>query len=931
MRIGDSRQRKQRRNVFKAGINLLVNIKKRLIIILLLLSAVNTLYAGTGILKGKIVDGRTQETLIGASVTIKEIPDRGVVSDMNGNYSISLPAGIYTVVASYISYTTLEITKVEIKNDAPAVLDIDMKETTQDLGEVMVVARMDMEAEKALMIERRQSTVAVENLGAKEMSLKGLSTVADGIKKVTGISMEGNSKVYVRGLGDRYSMTSLNGFPIASPNPDNKLIPLTLFPTSIVKNISVSKVYHPSVYGDYSGAHINVDTKENTGKDYLTFSFSTGGKTNVLFSEFHSSDKTGAGVTFLGINNGLRLSKNVKDMTADEFEDWQLTNNPFRTGFSVSRKTAPPVVGLDFGMGKTWTVGDRKLSALLAAGFNNDYSWYKDAYVSTVNAQGVVRDRYDYDKYTYETTATLSGQLGYTLGMAGRLSYYIMLINNTEDSYRRREGVDAEGIDLIGNNSVYHAYSLFNNQLAGKHELLRDKLFADWQVSYGSTRSEEPDRRQVMFTRNGNGSLSLFKLNRQETMRYFGELYEDERNGDLKVRYRLGNDESRPGFIRAGSSIRNKMRDFYSVNFYYNLKNTSPQIDNIYDTDSYLNYGHIADGTIAVGKNSLPRNKYYAWADVYAAFADMEYYPSEKLLVSFGLRYEHFSRRVRFWTDAAEEKRAKLATDDLFPAINLKYNITLNGNLRLGLSRTVTHPSFIEMSPFEYKESYGGATIRGYEDIRNGYNYNFDLRYELFHGFGDMYSFGVYYKYLETPIERVQEYSGSVIQSFRNVNEGNVAGAEIEIRRQIRKDLKIDFNASYIYTHISLPGQGLYTDKTRQLQGASPYLVNLDINYAPKFDADRQLSFSSVYNLQGPRISSVGINGVGNVIEEAVHSLDFIASYTPGNGIKIKLQAKNLLNPEHRYTQKIKDTGKKETVEYFRKGLDIGIGFSLDF
>jgi outer membrane receptor protein involved in Fe transport len=902
----------------------------RLTAFAVLLPAVN--FAQEGILKGKIIDGRTQETLIGASVAIREIPGKGAVSDMDGNYSLSLPAGTYTVVASYVSYMTLEITRVEIRQDAPAVLNIDMKETTQNLGEVMVVARMDMEAEKALMIERQQSTVAVENLGAKEMSVKGLSTVADGIRKVTGISMEGNSKVYVRGLGDRYSMTSLNGFPIASPNPDNKLIPLTLFPTSIVKNISVSKVYHPSVYGDYSGAHINVDTKENTGKDYLTAGISTGGKTNVLFSgSFYSSDKTGAGAPFLGISDGLRLDRNIKKMTADEFENYQLTNDPFRTGFSVAGRTAPPVVGLDFGMGRTWNVGRQKLSALLAAGFDNDYSICEDAYVSTVNAQGIVRDRYTYDRYTYETTATLSGQLGYTLGKTGRLSCYVMAVNNTEDTWKRREGVDAEGIDLTGSNSVYHSYRLLNSQLTGKHELLHSRLSADWQFSYGYTKSEEPDRRQVMFTRNGDGSLSLFKLNQQETMRYFGELSEDEWNGDLKVKYLLGSDERPAGFVRMGASTRSKARDFYSVNFYYNLKNVSPLIDDIYDTDSYLNYGNIAGRAIAVSKNSLPRNRYDAGADVYATFADVEYCPLARLLVSFGVRYEHFRQRVRYRTDAAEEKQAILTADDLFPALNLKYSTGRNSNLRAGLSRTVTRPSFIEMAPFEYKESYGGATIRGYEAIRNGYNYNFDLRYELFRGFGDMYSFGLYYKYLETPIERVQEYSGSVIQSFRNVNEGSVAGAEVEVRRQLTKSLKVDFNASYIYTRISLPSRGLYTDRTRPLQGASPYLLNFDVNYAPPSAAARRLSFSSVYNLQGPRIHSVGINGVGNVVEEAVHSLDFIASYTLAGGMKLKLQAKNLLNPEHRYTQMIKESGKKETVEYFRKGLAIGIGFSIDF
>lgn len=882
-------------------------------------------------MKGKIADGRTQEILPGASVVIKEIPNKGVVSDIDGNYSITLPEGTYTVVASYVSYATLEITKVEIKSDEAVTLDIDLKETTQDLGEVTVVARMDMEAEKALMIERQQATVAVENLGAKEMSMKGLSTVADGIKKVTGISMEGNSKVYVRGLGDRYSMTSLNGFPIASPNPDNKLIPLTLFPTSTVKNVSVSKVYQPSVFGDYSGAHINVDTKENIGKDYLTFSLSTGGKTNILFSDFYSSDKTGAGVPFLGISNGLNLNKNIKAMTADAFEDWQRTNNPFQTGFSVRKNRALPAVGLDFGMGKTWRAGAQKLSVLLAAGFNNDRTWYKDACVSTINAQGVVRDEYQYDKYIYETTATLLGQVGYTLGKNGRISYNVMLVNNTEDNYMRREGVDAEGIELIGSNSVYHACGLFNSQLTGKHELLRDKWFADWQVSRGRTKSDEPDRRQVMFTRNGNHTLSLFKLNRQETMRYFGELSEDEWNGDLKIKHALG---TQSGFIRAGGSVRSKRRDFYSSNFYYNLKNISPQIDDIYDTDHYLHYGNMADGTVTADKNSLPRNKYYAGMDICAAFADMEYYPAAQLLVSFGLRYEHSAQHVRFWTDAAEERRAVLATDDLFPAVNLKYNINRNGNLRLGISRTVTRPSFLEMAPFEYKESYGGATVRGYERITNGYNYNLDLRYELFHGFGDMYSFGVYCKYLKTPIERVQEYSGSLIQSFRNVDKGNVAGAELEIRRQLTKSLKIDFNASYIFTRISLPEKGLYTDNTRRLQGASPWLVNLDINYAPVAVVpgdEKPLSFAAVYNLQGARISSVGINGVNNVIEEAVHSLDFIASYAFGKGMKVKLQGRNLLNPEHRFTQKIKDTGKNETVEYFRKGVDIGIGFSMDF
>lgn len=891
-----------------------------------ILFSINMTYAQT-ILKGSIKDAKTQESLPGVTVSVKN-STTGTISDADGNYELTLNPGKYTIITSYISYQSMEITDVEVKRGTPVILNIPMTEASQNLNDVIIVARKNMESQNNLMIERQRATVAVENLGAKEMSSKGLSTVADGIKKITGISMEGNTKVFVRGLGDRYSMTSLNGFPIASPNPDNKLIPLTLFPTSVVKNVTVSKVYQPSVFGDYSGAHIDVETKENIGHDYITIGVSTGGKTNTLFKDFYASDKGGVGVPFLGISKAMNLSGNIKDMKSDDFINYSRSTNPFKTTFAVDKNKGMPELGLEFGIGRTWNIGEQKLNALFAINFNNDYTIYDDAYVSTVNAQGEIRNMFNYNKYSYETTMTSLGQISYTLRKNDIISYNIMYVNNTEDDYTSRDGYDSEGIDLKGSNSVYHIYTLFNNQLTGKHQF--NKLFADWQVSYGKTTSDEPDRRQVMFTKNDDGKLSLFKLNQQETMRFFGELYEDEWNGDFKLKYNLDNKETNNNFIRLGGSLRNKSRDYYSTNFYYNLRNLDIQTDDIYDTNDYLNYDNIADGTITVTKNSLPRDKYFAGSDIYAAFVDMEYFPIESLLVAAGVRFEHSSQWVRYWTDAAAEKKAKLDANDFFPTLNLRYSLDKKQNLRLSLSRTITRPSFIEMAPFEYKESYGGAVVRGNEDIENGYNYNIDLRYEIFPESGDMFSLSAYYKHLKSPIERIQDYSGSVIQSFANVDKGTVGGAELEIRKYLAKDFRIDFNASYIYTHISLPDGGIYTDKSRELQGASPYLFNLDVNYSPKFSKERDASLSLVYNLRGPRISSVGINGVNNVIEESFNSLDFIVGYSLNSKMKLKFQAKNLINQKQKFTQEA-DTGKEETVEYYKKGLGIGVGFSMNF
>lgn len=900
--------------------------KAKLLIILLLFTPVFT--NAQTFFKGTVKDEKTNETLPGVTIALKNTTV-GAVTNLDGNYQLEVKPGKYTLFASFLSYTTVEYEDVEIKKGETKYLNFSLSEATQDLGEVVVVARKNLEGERALTLERQNSTVAVENIGAKEMSIKGLSTVADGIKKITGISMEGNSKVFVRGLGDRYSMTSLNGFPIASPNPDNKLIPLTLFPTTVVKNVTVSKVYEPSVFGDYSGAHINVETKENIGADFLTIGLSAGGRTNILFKDFYSSDKGNKGLPYLGIVDKPKLSNKIKNMRTDDFEAYSRQYDPFKTSFAITKSKAIPEIGVEIGAGKSWKIGNQKLNAMVAANFNNGYTLSKDAYTSLVNAQGVIREHFDYDKYMYETTLTTLGQISYSLRDNDMLSYNIMYVNNTEDIFKRREGVDAEGNELIGSNSIYHIYSLLNNQLTGKHQF-QGRLFTDWQLSYGRTTSDEPDRRQVMFAKNTDQTLSLFKLNQQEIMRYFGELFEDEWNGELKVKYNLNKAEN-PNFVRMGLSIRDKSRDFYSANFYYDIRNLDVEVDNIYDTNGFLNPNNIANGKITVEKNSQPRNKYFAGFKISAAFLDFEYYPIPSLLIAGGVRFEHSSQTVNYWTDAGAKEKSPKRADDFFPALNLKYVIKDNQNLRFSASRTVTRPSFLEMAPFEYQESYGGIQIRGNSDIENGYNTNLDLRYEIFNKTGDMFSLGAYYKYLDDPIEKVLQYSGSLYQTFENANKGTAAGLELEIRKKIAKDLKVDFNASYIYTHVSLPANGAYSDDSRQLQGASPYLINLDVNYSPKFTKERSASLSLVYNVQGPRISSVGVGYVNSVYEETFHSLDFVGSYNINQRMKVKLQTKNIINQQHKFSQKVADTGKKEIVESYKNGLSLGIGFSMDF
>ena len=411
-------------------------------------------------------------------------------------------------------------------------------------------------------------------------------------------------------------------------------------------------------------------------------------------------------------------------------------------------------------------------------------------------------------------------------------------------------------------------------------------------------------------------------------MRYFGTLNEREYSGNLKLVYKFGEKNN----LKGGFNGKYKTRDYNSVRYYYNLTNINPVILDIYNTDGYLNDKNIESGAISIIKDNQPKYGYNAYNRTVAAFAETDLYCGEKWLFNIGIRGENALQYVDYYNDASMAKRSRLNSWDIFPAINIKYSVTQEQSIRLSLSKTVTRPSFIENSPFLYKESYGSAEMRGNENLRNGYNYNVDIRYEYFANDGALFSVTAYYKYLASPIEMIQESSGgSVVHSFRNAESGIALGAEIEVKKSLLQNLNVSANGSFIYTNVNLPnGGGVYTDVQRSLQGASPYLVNADVVYSPKVGTQK-MNLSLVYNLQGPRIQSVGIYGMSNVIQHPLNTVNFTGSLELGKGFTITAKGSNLLNSSIKFTQKIKESGKKVVTEQFKQGVgfEIGMNFKL--
>ena len=413
-------------------------------------------------------------------------------------------------------------------------------------------------------------------------------------------------------------------------------------------------------------------------------------------------------------------------------------------------------------------------------------------------------------------------------------------------------------------------------------------------------------------------------------MRYFGELEEKEAVGDIRASYSLGE----KNLLKFGASYKNKSRDFRSANFYYNVDGVDADITTIYDTDSYLNFDNVLSGLITVDRNMQKRNSYTAQNDIMAGFVEAEYHFWHRLMVNLGVRFEYSRQSVDYYDDASLPFTAELNKADLFPALNMKYDLDEEQSLRFSVSRTVTRPAFVEMAPFLYQPSYGSASIRGNVDLQNGYNFNVDLRYDLFpKNSTDMFSVTAYFKYLQDPIERIQQAEGGEsVHSFRNASDGIAAGIELEARKEIFKDFRVGVNGSYMYTNVNLPqGEGIYTETQRSLQGASPYLANADISYAPRFDEESQLILALVYNLQGPRIHSVGIFGLGDVEQETLHTLNWVGTYQINKHFSVKCQVDNLLDSTVRFKQKVKETGENVTIESFKPGTVAEIGVSYRF
>ncbi len=933
----------------------------RKIVILVALFVVGILSAQeTGSITGTLLDKEAgDQPLPFANVIIKGTT-KGTTTDFDGLYTLdNVEPGTYTIEFSFVGYETIEVKDVVVNPNEATTVNSSIGASAAALDEVIIKTTTKKESEAAILLEQKNAVTIQQKIGAQELAKKGVSDVATGLTKATGISRQ-SDKLYVRGLGDRYNNAYLNGLPIPSLNPKLKLIDLGIFPTDIVENLGIFKTYSPDIYGDFAGASVNIDTKDRPGKGFLEFGFNSGVNSNAVSNDFFLLN--GGRYDDWGLDDGSRRVPIFLDIPNYNYVSTDIDYYPFDTSFNPEKRFNAPDGGASVTGGKTFVIADeKKLDVLFTGSFSQNHRTALDGNQAAFNSQGEsitgLGNFKKVDRYQYSTNTTLLGSLGYRWNSMNKILATSLFVNDTQDELREfTDGVSSEDTD-VGirlRRGTYEQNNLFTQQLIGEHKFKESAYQLDWGIAYNKAQGLIPDRRQLVFTELQNGNLVLGNRTSPDlanNQRFYQELNENDYSGKLDFDINFGKDEEDnfKNKLTVGLAARSKDRDFESNQLNYNVNNFRNTDVDFNDPDALLNEANFLSGEYVVLENLNTTRIYEADLLTLAGYANLQYALSNKLTFNGGIRTELFEQNV-FYREQQDLETSPFRTQQIeetfvLPSISLKYVVNPKSNLRFAASKTVTLPKFTEVAPF-LDEDVTESTL-GNPILKNSDNYNVDLKWEYFpEQAGELLSATLFGKYIDKPIEKVFVASASNVNTFVNSDNAIIFGAELEFRKNLGNLFKLEetvwnnlnfgVNATLMHTQVEIDatittfnGSNIApTNIERQLQGASPFLINADLAYSKEFEKHK-ITSAVDFNIFGDRVYSAGGNGVGDIFERGFGVLNFNFKDEIGDHVEISFKAKNLLNPSIERYQDQEDLNQEFTTYKFDNGINFSLGVTF--
>ncbi len=897
---------------------------------------------------GQVKDKETGEALIGVNVIV-EGTTQGTSTDLNGRFRFNYAQGIHRLKVSAIGYNDLIVEDTRFSADEETFVVVQLVPSIESLEAVVVEARGDKANGNILLLERKNASLAVENIGARELSEKGFSDVESGLTNISGIA-KASRGLFVRGLGDRYNNAYLNGLPLPSANPDKKVFELDLLPVSIVRNIDVTKFYNVDQFADVSGASIAIFTRAPLGEDFIQLHLGAGFNSQSTFKDFQTSRD--GDFEYLGFSGGGRASPVAVDGRDFALRLPSEMGSPFQTGFDVAQIEAPLDHNWGLDLDKNWNIGSGRLGMVFSSSYRNAYR--NDRGINDVlDANQAPINAFDRRRYLFETNLTSLVGFSYEKDERNTFNLNYIFSNNSENSYILSQGrtIDFDNVRRLRNR--YLEKRLSTLQATSDHEIIASRLFLNWGASVSRAFTDEPDRRDLTFFALPGSDLGTINRNvAAENGRYFQEIDEQENNlfGELKYNFgkvRRGSTSDRWVF---GYQFKEKARaiDFRTFTLINDgLATTDIDLSNL---DELYSDANLLAGDFSYRDTNGGERQSRALRRIHGAYSYVQWSPVRGVEVIPGVRVESTDQTVFFrllGTPLQNPFRTSVFDKiNFLPSLNVKYAFKGNQLLRAGVSRTLTRPNFNELIPApQVNENL--QSVVGRPTLENSQIMNLDVRYEHFPGSGELFSVGIFYKHIDKPIEQVR--SGENFISFFNVSSATVYGLEFGFQRRLSNifesalfnDFIFDGNISLLATQVNTDPDNVedpetrallanVTNTSRGLQGASPYILNLALGYDRRlFRFSESSTLKLTYNISGRRIINVGTQQRGDEFELPYGRLNLIWKSEFVGGWSVGLSLSNLLNPRIEREQAAGPLATEGRItQSFREGRDIGISVS---
>ncbi len=913
-------------------------------------------------LKGKVFDSSTNDVVIGAVVVVKEDPVKAVSTDIDGNFvlfGLDFPS---TLIVNYAGSLTQEV----VVNSEDEEITITLEPDVIAIQSVKIVARRRQNTETAMIASLRQTNAVAVGISGAQISKTSDSDAGEVVRRIPGISLIDGRFIIVRGLAQRYNNVWLNGGSVPSTEADGRAFSFDVIPSSCIDNIIISKSFTADLPGDFSGGFIQIVTKSMPDKSSLKFSIGTGVNSVTHFNK--ATLGTRAGTEFLGFDNSLRpLSSDFPSDLRTVTDNAEL-DRLYKDGFNQDWNTSTFSPIPDIKASVQWNERiSKKAGMVFTLNYENKYKSLLNIEnnrfgLFNTSAQTSVQETdFNDNQYTQKTQLAAMNNWIFQVSDNDRLEFRNLFNITGANRYTDRVGYDRSGTSDTYNHEVEYNYNSrlsYTGQLAGNHKFGEENTsIVDWNATYSYANMNEPDRRVVNDSKNGEPATDgSFIPSRTEIRRYFRDLNDNILSGGVNYKKEFRGGDWMPT-VKGGLFAEYRGRNYTPRRFGYKA-NGGADYSKFYTSTIQEKMNGNWVGT-KPGQYSVIEDGFYADAYNGNYFVGAGYatatLPIGKFIIDLGLRAEYWNMTVDYNASASPSsvvtREIPRTEFSLLPALNVAYNINKRHTLRASYGRTVNRPEFREVSPSIYYDFELDAEVTGNPELEMATIDNLDLRYEFYPKSGEVVSVGAFYKHFIDPIEWtfIRMGDNSYRYSYQNAKSAYTAGLEVDVRKTLDfvgiPELAVVFNGALIASEVQFKNEESAIDqRSRALQGQSPYIVNLGLYYDSHEDLG--LSASVLYNVIGKRIVGIGktLNNdnpdayLPDAYEMPRNMLDLTIGKTLGEHCELKLGLKNLLNSPvlikqfATYTdaQKIVHTQEQITRKYY-EGVSGSLTFSYRF